>query len=198
MIKLFLDADDTILNSSETIIEILNDKHNLHPRKTIKDLTSWNFNSIYPMTRKDLMSIFESDEFFERVTFKKGFLEFYNKFKNTFKIIIVTKGTLENLKKKSKFFKKFLPDAEIQGLILTEEQSFDKSLIDMTGGIQVDDRMDCLSNTKASIKILIKNFNEFPWNNMYNTVIDNLYAVNTWEEISEIYDFFQKYNTEEI
>lgn len=198
MIKLFLDADDTILNSSETIIEILNDKHNLHPRKTIKDLTSWNFNSIYPMARKDLMSIFESDEFFERVTFKKGFLEFYNKFKNTFKIIIVTKGTLENLEKKSKFFKKLLPDAEIQGLIFTEEQSFDKSLVDMTGGIQIDDRMDCLANTKASIKILIKNFNEFPWNNMYNTVIDNLYAVNTWEEISEIYDFFQKYDTEEI
>lgn len=47
-IKIYFDVDDTILNSSEAVIEILSHKYKIN--KTIKDLKDWNYQSIYPVS----------------------------------------------------------------------------------------------------------------------------------------------------
>ena len=60
----------------------------------------------------------------------------------------------------------------------------------MRGGIQIDDRTDCLASTNASIKILLKN-GEHYWNSSLTYAnIENLYATSSWEEIIEILLFF--------
>ena len=79
-ITLYLDADDTILLSSEAVIKILNKKYNINPPKTINGMKDWGYRSIYKyITTKEVENIYESDEFFNMVEFDPLFLDFYNK-----------------------------------------------------------------------------------------------------------------------
>ena len=45
-IRLFIDADDTILESSKAAINILNKKFNIVPQKTYDDMKDWGYRSI--------------------------------------------------------------------------------------------------------------------------------------------------------
>ena len=45
-IKLFIDADDTILESSKTVINILNKRFNISPPKTYDDIRDWGYRSM--------------------------------------------------------------------------------------------------------------------------------------------------------
>ena len=199
-INLYIDADDTILLSSETIISLLNEKYNLIPPKTIKDLKDWHYRSIYSLlTVDEVESLYESDSFFDKVVVDPLFIDFYNKYKNNFNFIIVTKGTPLNLSKKQKSFEskigneikfvgmRFIKD--VDGKYLWE---YNKSSVNMDGGIQIDDRSDSLKSTNASVKILIKR-GDFFWNNplSYQNV-ENLYVASDWKQIAEILLFFKK------
>ena len=105
-ITLYLDADDTILLSSEAVIKILNKKYNINPPKTINNMKDWEYRSIHKnITIEEVEGIYESDEFFNRVEFDPLFLDFYNKNKNKVNIVIVTKGTELNVIKKEKYIK---------------------------------------------------------------------------------------------
>lgn len=190
-IKLFVDADDTILKSSEAVIKILNKRHNIYPPKTYDDLADWGYNSIYPyMTSKDVFDIYESDEFFDIVEIDKDFLNFYKQNKEKIEIYIVTKGNFNNIQNKKIYFNQRIPDAKLIGCDLNfDAQSHSKDHIDMTNGIQIDDRCDCLVNTNAKIKILITHNKKFSWNNPKNYFIDNRYDCKDWKEISEILQF---------
>ena len=117
-ITLYLDADDTILLSSEAVIKILNQKYNINPPKTINNMKDWEYRSIYKyITIKEVEDIYESDEFFNMVEFNPLFLDFYNKNKNKINIVIVTKGTELNVTKKEKYIKSILgEDIEYIGM----------------------------------------------------------------------------------
>lgn len=59
----------------------------------------------------------------------------------------------------------------------------------MSGGIQIDDRVDCLKDTNAGVKILITNGRRFSWNDPEKCVgIENLYIVNNWDEATQVVD----------
>ena len=63
--KIVLDFDDTLVKSSEQIIQMLNQRHNLN--KTIKDLTDWGYSSIYPqITNQEVTELYSSKDFFEK------------------------------------------------------------------------------------------------------------------------------------
>lgn len=193
MIEIFIDADDTILKSSETVIEILNKKYNLVPKKGFKDLTDWEYRSIAPfVTKEEIMKIYDSDEFFNMVKTNKEFDQLYSKYNGTvFHFNIVTKGTPENLIKKQKFFKQRYPDVRYFGLSnqINGEENFDKSSLNMLGGIQIDDRFDCLSHTNARRKLLLKNERDFYWNDTSQELIEDLYIANNWKDIQDFLDF---------
>lgn len=189
--KLFVDADDTILQSSETIIDILNDKFNISPRKTIENLRDWSYRSICDTASGEMIAkIFESDEFFERVKVNPDFNKFYDRFKDRVEIYIVTKGSYNNLSKKELFFKKEFPDFHFIGCPhYFEETNYSKKDVDMKGGIQIDDRVDALS-TNASCKILLKNNREVKWNKYEGDLEGNVYIANVWKDIETYVDFF--------
>ena len=85
MVTLYVDADDTILDSSKAVIEILNEKYNLSPAKTILDLEDWNYHSICDeVTPAEVTEIYNSKDFFDRVKIKKGFENFWRKHKDKF------------------------------------------------------------------------------------------------------------------
>ena len=61
----------------------------------------------------------------------------------------------------------------------------------MSNSIQIDDVFEELEDTNANIKILLTNNRKFYWNKIKPNV-ENLYAVQNWEEISQILEFFNK------
>ena len=192
-ITLYLDADDTILLSSEAVIKILNKKYNINPPKTIDNMKDWGYHSIYKhITTKEVEDIYESDDFFNMVEFDPLFLDFYNKNKNKINVVIVTKGTELNVTKKEKYIKSILgEDIEYIGMTFKYDvdgkriKDYSKTNINMKHGIQIDDRTDALVNTNANVKILINNDRVRTWNQHYEN-INNLYVARNWDEISKI------------
>lgn len=184
-IKVFLDADDTILESSKTVIDILNREYG--GSKTIQDLKDWNYKTVcWQCTKDKVIDIYDSDEFFDNVKLSEEFINVYNKYMDDFDFYIVTKGTFKNLTKKKQFFKKHLPKVTFIDCPMYEED-FSKKDVNMNGGIQIDDRYDCL-DTNAPCKILLKNNLDLPWNN-YKGGYDNVYIVNDWKEIEKYFEF---------
>ena len=191
--RIYIDADDTVLESSRTVIEIINERYSLSPPKDIDDLRCWNYTCIYPgMTAEEVSAIYASEEFFDRVAPDKGFLEVYEAFKDDFEFVLVTTGTRENLDKKELWFKREFPSILFVGIEFPPTGNpFDKSIIPMKGGIQIDDRTDALMSTTASCKVLIQNHLELPWNRPESGA--NLYVVQTWKDIGDMLSFTVKY-----
>ena len=193
MVTLYVDADDTILDSSKAVIEILNEKYNLSPAKTILDLEDWNYHSICDeVTAAEVTEIYNSKDFFDRVKIKKGFENFWRKHKDKFSLKSGTKGTSENIRRKEEYFAKYLPEAEVIGVGFSTDtlSDFGKGHIDMTGGIQIDDRTDSL-NTNAPIKILITHGMQLPWNQYLGEYDkESVYILENWDLIEESLLFF--------
>lgn len=188
----FLDADDTILESSKTVIGYLNVKYQISPPKRFSDLKDWGYTSIYRgVTPEEIEAIYNSDEFFENVTAVAPFVVAYERLKEDFDFRVVTIGTVENLDRKERWFKRNFPLMTFIGIETTGLPSkHDKSVVNMEGAIQIDDRVDALLSTKASCKILLQNNISVAWNTPPPGA--NLYIVQNWNEIAQILDFTVK------
>lgn len=187
--KIFLDCDDTIMNSSECIIDLLNKKNGTN--KTIRDLKDFHYRSIDKMlTDEDVIRLFESDEFWDSVDYNNGFLEIKDFIDSNFDVEVVSCGTELNLKKKKEKLKPL--GYKFTGIFIKDDSNLCKKCIDMQNGIQIDDNMSSMSNTNAAIKILFQNNSDFTWNRPKPNA-DNLYVVQTWKQIFQILEFFKKY-----
>lgn len=189
-LKIYIDCDDTITESSKTVIDILNKRYDLS--KTIDDLGDWEYKTIVPgISSEEVCRIFNSEEFWDNITVKENFLTTYEKIKDTFDFVVVSMCEKENRYFKEKFLKRTL-DLELIGIPFHEMEctTHDKSSVDMRGGIHIDDRMDCLETSTATIKILLQNHRPQRWNKPIAN-IDNLYVVNDWYEIEKILLFFE-------
>ena len=187
--KIFLDCDDTILESSKCVINILNKKYNLH--KTIEDLKDFNYRSIYgQINREEVFDIFESEEFWENVEINELFKENIEALKDDFEIVFVSCGTDKNLDKKSQYLKKYFDFEFIGKRISVEKVDLKKDYIDMNNAIQIDDNPKSLKDTNAAIKIFLQNGRDVKGNDAPINE-DNLYVVQNWNEILEILNFFK-------
>lgn len=186
--KVFLDCDDTIINSSKCIIDLLNKKNSSN--KTIDDLFDFYYRSIdHAISPDDVIKLFESDDFWNSVQYNTGFLKYKEFIDSNFDVEIVSCGTELNLEKKKEFLKGV--GYKFRGVFIDDTTNLCKSCINMQGGIQIDDNIRSIENTNAAIKILLKNGHDFSWNNPKPN-IDNLYVVQDWEEIYHILEFFKK------
>lgn len=180
--KIFLDCDDTIIESSKCIIRLLNRRNGTN--KTFDDLKDFQYRSIdKTLTTKDVLDIFESDDFWNEVEYSQSFFSYSKFLKDNFDVEIVSCGTRDNLQKKRAFLNEL--GFGFTGLLVDESLNLCKSRINMQSGIQIDDNINSLENTNATIKILLKNYREFTWNKT-KANIKNLYVVNNWDEIIEI------------
>lgn len=187
MTTVYVDFDNTIVESNQKVIEILNDKYGLN--KSEDDLEDYGYTSIAPITEEEKLGIFESDEFFSNLKFKSDFLKVLNKYDGRVKFIITTKGTAENLKKKEQWVKENIP-GNVSFVGITNN-SLSKKQVDMINGIQIDDCTAAL-DTNADIKILYKDNHNFNWQSNYNNT--DILVVNTWLEIDDILSFYSSYD----
>lgn len=192
MQKIFLDFDNTLVESNKRIIEILNKRYGLN--KTENDLKDYYYASIYnKVTKEEIENIFASDEFFEGLEFKPLAYELFNKYKDKYEIVITTKGNSYNLELKKAWIRDNL-GKDISFIGLTGN-SHDKSSVNMNGGIQIDDNSNCLK-TNASVKILYRDNHDYPWQRKYTN--KNILLVDSWEQIDEILEFYNKYDNKTL
>ena len=187
-IDLFLDFDDTICLTSKQFVKLANKKYK--KEEDWNNINRWDFKDLYPeITNNDIDNIFSSEDFFVDLELCENCLEVINSIKNIVNIHIATIGTDKNLKNKMRWIKENLnTDFDFNGILDTGIN--DKSSIDMSGAIFIDDRTDNLRNSNANIKILYKNYHDYSWQQIEPN--DNIYVVDSWEQIYSILDFISK------
>ena len=187
-IDLFLDFDDTICLTSKQFVKLANKKYK--KEEDWNNINRWDFKDLYPeITNNDIDNIFSSEDFFVDLELCENCLDVINSIKNLVNIHIATIGTDKNLKNKMKWIKENLNvDFNFNGIL--DAGINDKSSIDMSGAIFVDDRTDNLRSSNANIKILYKNYHNYSWQQIEPN--DNIYVVDSWEQIYSILDFISK------
>lgn len=187
-IDLFLDFDDTICLTSKQFVKLANKKYK--KEEDWNNINRWDFKDLYPeITNNDINNIFSSEDFFVDLELCENCLDVINSIKNLVNIHIATIGTDKNLKNKMKWIKENLnTDFNFNGILDTGIN--DKSSIDMRGAIFIDDRTDNLRSSNANIKILYKNYHNYSWQQIEPN--DNIYVVDSWEQIYSILDFISK------
>lgn len=186
--KLFIDFDNTIANSSEVIVDMLNE--HFDKNENFEKLRKYDFNDLFPeCSYWDIEKFFNSDEMFERLKIFPNMIETVDAFKDFFdEISIVTIGTKDNLENKKRFLKENNLELTFYGI--ENNGRSDKSSVDMHNGVFIDDHIGCLHSSNAKIKILMKNVENGEWNKVEPN--DDIYVVNNWYEVYSIFDFIKK------
>lgn len=186
--KLFIDFDNTIANSSEVIVDMLNE--HFDKNENFEKLRKYDFSDLFPeCSYWDIEKFFNSDEMFERLKIFPNMLETVDAFKDFFdEISIVTIGTKDNLENKKRFLKENNLELTFYGI--ENNGRSDKSSVDMHNGVFIDDHIGCLHSSNAKIKILMKNVENGEWNKVEPN--DDIYVVNNWYEVYSIFDFIKK------
>lgn len=178
--KIFCDFDNTLVDTNMAFIECANDKFGIN--KTVDDIVSFDLSKLSPnMTREMVDSVFESDDFFNRLAEFNGALDILPKHE----VHLCTIGSKKNLNKKDRWLKN-------KGLywnhaFLDSSMGFSgksKYLFDMRDAIQIDDLYSALKYTNASFKILFRNYKDREWNTVDSC--SDVYIVDEWGEINEI------------
>lgn len=186
--KLFIDFDNTIANSSEVIVDMLNE--HFGKNENFEKLRKYDFSDLFPeCSYWDIEKFFNSDEMFERLKIFPNIIETVDAFKDFFdEISIVTIGTKDNLENKKRFLKENNLELTFYGI--ENNGRSDKSSVDMHNGVFIDDHIGCLHSSNAKIKILMKNVENGEWNKVEPN--DDIYVVNNWYEVYSIFDFIKK------
>jgi hypothetical protein len=187
-VKLFIDFDNTIANSSEVIVDMLNE--HFDKNENFEKLRKYDFSDLFPeCSYWDIEKFFNSDEMFERLKIFPNMIETVDAFKDFFdEISIVTIGTKYNLENKKRFLKENNLELTFYGI--ENNGRSDKSSVDMHNGVFIDDHIGCLHSSNAKIKILMKNVENGEWNKVEPN--DDIYVVNNWYEVYSIFDFIKK------
>lgn len=200
MIKIFLDFDNTLVNSTKAYCHVYNKMHNTKAHWQL--IRKWDMKDQCPLnTKEGLENIFGSQDFFD-------VLEFYKGMKNMVKglsqnkeleLFIVSKGNDRNLALKREWILKNLPQIKQDNIILLcNKDGMDKSSVDMEGGILVDDNSECLLSSNASYQIVFShNAIKTEWNELvFDDLVLSSDARNLYEEIMKGVDFIKELEKE--
>lgn len=180
--NIYIDFDDTITMSIENIVRIINKRY----KKNIshQDISKWDFSDVCPdISLEDIVNIFGEEEFFNTLHLKPNVLPVLRKYSKYNNIIIVSKVSLEAMKRKSLWVRTHLVDIgipiEFRGVSLRRS----KGDIDMSDGIMIDDNTSFLRETNAKYKIFYKNNRKFDES---QSLSDVDYIVSNWTELDNV------------
>lgn len=170
--KLFLDFDNTIVDTIAAVVSLYNEDYVNHDGfVTInpKDVTSWEFTECNLATYEEIDKYFGDKRFFQRVKLYPSAGQVLRSLSHRYDITVVSHGYASNLKLKEEWiknnlFKEILDsscNAEFIGV--NWETHNDKSHVDMSNSIFVDDSIRNLETSSAKYKILYGEYMD--WNN---------------------------------
>ena len=190
--KIFLDFDDTMVDSSKVIVELLNRRFGTH--EDVANLNTWNYTNLFPTIKGiEIEDLFDSAEFFELLEWKEGAADFINKFHDI--ITIVSKGNEMNLYRKEMWIRKTFPDIKFIGI----DPDVSKSTVEMgMGDCIIDDHAENLIHSTAQMRIMFESFKHVEWNEEFYSVYEDKifmraytyivqnYISDNWKEIENI------------
>ena len=170
--KLFLDFDNTIVDTIAAVVSLYNEDYASHEdfvQVDPKDVTSWEFTECNLATYEEIDRYFSDERFFQRVKLYPSAGQVLRSLSHRYDITIVSHGYANNLKLKEEWvkdnlFKEILDsscNAEFIGV--NWETHNDKSHVDMSNSIFVDDSIRNLETSSAKYKILYGE--HMDWNN---------------------------------
>lgn len=173
--KLYLDFDGVLVNSIDAIISLYNDDFQAYPNyHHIKpsDIHTWNFEECTCANSDVFDMYFNTPRFFEYLRFMEHADTFIWLLSYQFDFVIVSSGNSPNLKLKQQWInsklKLYINDTKMvnQGKVDFIGVDFkdynDKSHIDMSNGIFVEDTHYNLETSNAKHKIVFGE--QYPWN----------------------------------
>ena len=163
--KLFLDFDNTIVDTMYAFCEQYNDiyKYNSNfKRANPKKVKHWNFKTQCPLQLGETEDLFSRKKLWEYMRLYSNAESSLKELSKKYDITIISIGTAENVAHKSIWIKQNLPMIKDVILIRNEGVKMDKSSINMEGATFVDDVKSNLDSSNASRKILFGK--KYEWN----------------------------------
>ena len=164
--KLFIDFDNTIFNTIKAVASLYNEDYRSYDGfKPVNwwDIHTWDFKECCLANREDIHRYFKQPRFFDALEYMDYALEVIQELSKKYDITIISKGSKENLREKGNFIMEETILSCMCKFIGVDYNIYeDKSHIDMSGGIFIDDEQKNLETSNADIKIC---FGErYPWN----------------------------------
>lgn len=178
--KLFIDFDSTIANSVKAFCDTYNEIYGQAKGFKTADpekVNQWSFADQCPL-EKNPERIFGMGYFFTKLEFMPDALEVIIKLSEKYNIIVCSIGTYDNLYFKSEWLDMYLPFVDAI-LIKNKGVKMDKSCVDMSGAIFIDDHIDNLNSSNAETKICFGK--KYPWNEKWTSN----WAV-SWKEVEKM------------
>lgn len=178
--NIYIDFDDTITQSVENVIRIVNQRFNKNVK--VQDIGEWDFSDVYPdIPLEDIVNVFGEEEFFRTLKFNDDVIPTLRKYTKYNNIIIVSKVDMSIIQRKFNWVKNHLIDIGINVEFYGVPLGKSKSIIDMSDGIMIDDNASFLKETNAKYKILYKCNRKFDTKQEWDG-----YTVSSWKELNKL------------
>ena len=183
MKKIYIDFDGVIVNTIKKIVDLYNEDFKYYKKFTPInwiDVESWDFVECECATSEYINTYFNQQRFFDSLEYMDNAKEILQELSNDYEIIIVSLGYSPNLRAKELWIKNNLPFCKFIGVNMKEYSN--KSHIDMSDGIFIDDSIGNLLTSNAKEKICFGD--EYIWNKDCKFI--RLY---NWNEVKQyLYD----------
>ena len=190
--NIFVDVDNTIFDSTSKVLNLLNKFYNTQIKP--EEIKEYNFKDKFPdLSNETVRKIFDKKDFYyDYMYINTTALASIKVFIDNLKcrVSFVTLGTQENLINKRNWIDDICYSTNIyyNEYYGDTNNVSDKTFVDMSGGIFIDDNIKCLRNSNADIKILLKNNSENNWNKVEPN--EEIYIANDWDDVYKIVCFF--------
>ena len=180
--KIFLDFDGTTVNSIKAFCSIYNWGYAGNPKFKHADwrkVNKWDFSDECLLAKNDIESIFAMEEFFTNLeVMDVETLDVIDRLKDKFDIVVCSIGTPANISHKVSWIERVL-DIKNMIMLSKKDAKIDKSIINMGGGIIIDDHSENLFSSNAETKICFGEVKE--WNENWSGL-----RARNWKELEEL------------
>lgn len=179
---LYIDFDNVVFNTVAAIKRMYDENYRLYDgyvEVPVENIKNYSFGELTLLTKEKLNEYFCSGRFFDLVSCIEGSelsISLLNLLLDL-PIVFVSIGTPENIRGKELWVKAFNKGFDIDTKFIGIH-GFDKSEIDMSGGILIDDELKNLNSSNADLKIC---FGNYDWNKEWSGV-----RAENWSKLRQI------------
>lgn len=175
--RIVIDFDSTILNTSKTLLNWYNkETGSFSPYNPDH---SWDFDGLLPDSYKPrAYELFTDPNLYELAEPVVGSIEAIDKMiRDGHRVIVATKHHPLRIPHTEKWIEEYLPKG-VEAVYLC---SFDKGVL--CGDVFIDDRIDCLRSVKENFKMCLC-FGDYDWNKSLEEE-ENIKRTSTWEDVMQ-------------
>lgn len=185
--KIFIDFDNTIADSTKAICDMYNESYKDHkdfvpasPDKCFE----WDFKDVCPLAPSWwIENCFNNKIFFSKLELLKDARSSIYRLSKKHDIYIVTIGDFRNISYKSMFIEGMLPFIKNVIFIKNENCNMNKEIIDMSDGILIDDNLENLKSSNAAYKFVFGKECNYNKTTKYTRLAD-------WRAVETLIDTF--------